>query len=84
MEQVKQEVNACGENSECLDKMNTKIQEDLNNFPERITDSSKRSSYEIVALLLKTRDCCEKFQNDLVSRGTKIYKDIVRCINSKF
>lgn len=84
MEQIKQEVKACGEKSDCLDKLDTKIEEDVVVLPKRVTDSGTQNIFAILALRPKTNSCCKKAYDDFEVRGTKMYDDILTCIKSKF
>lgn len=83
MGKIKQEVKACRGNSDCLEKLNTKIQQDMVVLPKRIIESCDEVMIAMVKLELKTNICCRNANNDFHGRGTEIYNGILTCIRSK-
>lgn len=83
MEEIKQQVKACGENSECLEKMNTIIQEDIELLPKRIADSADETVLLISRLDLKKGSCQTSGYARFEVNATKMFNDIVACIKSK-
>lgn len=84
VERLKHEVKACGENIECLNKMNAKIQEDIEILPSRLSDSTEHILEKILRLKSKTETCCSHARDDFQTYGVGLYNEIIRCIQTNF
>lgn len=84
MNEVIEEEKACGENTDCLDKVNTEIQNDIEILPSNISESSYEIMLAILELDQKMKNCCTNAFKEYQAKGTKIYDEILECIKSKF
>lgn len=81
---MKKEISACGENSDCLNKVATKIQKDITTLPDQISASGDEVMMTVFRLKSETDGCCKNAYEDFEAKGTKMYDSILECIKSKF
>lgn len=84
MEYIKQEINACRDNSTCLEKININLEDDMTRIPKRLTNSGDETVEVIAGLGDKAKDCPKEPYEDFKKKGTEIYSQVVACIKSKF
>lgn len=82
-EGLKEEVKACGQNQQCLDKVTIKLQKDFEILPYGIYRSFNLMLIKTQSLNNVLENFCIKNYDDFRAKGSKIFNGIVNCIKTK-
>lgn len=83
LEGFKLEVDACDEDTQCLNQMWLKIQRAFNDLPQEIQTAAQETILTLTNSKTTASNCGLEATNNLETDGKKIFDKIVFCVESK-